>query len=287
MKACALALGSTLGLTGSSHSAGFAGRIAAAFALALAISWPLVAGAQQAAEPFEPYSGQAGKDVVWVPTPDRTVEATLDLAGLKPSDYVIDLGSGDGRMVIAAAKRGARGHGVEFNPKMVDYAQKRAQEAGVADRAKFIEGDMYAADISQATVMPLFLLTENLDRLAPNFLQLRPGTRIVTVTYTITDWEHDESADVGPDCNAWCRVFKYIVPADASGVWKLGDAELVVSQKFQKFTGKLGAATVEDGRLHGDEISFNVGGVPYYGTVSGNEMRGVRPNVWRATRSGG
>ncbi len=270
----------------SSRRAGLSPLAAAGLLLALSLSASWSAAAQQAAEPFEPYSGQAGKDVVWVPTPDRTVEATLDLAGLKPSDYVIDLGSGDGRMVIAAARRGARGHGVEFNPKMVDFAQKRAQEAGVADRAKFVEGDMYAADISQATVMPLFLLTQNLDELVPNFLKLRPGTRIVTVTYTITNWEHDESADVGPDCSAWCRVFKYIVPANANGVWKLGDSELVLSQKFQKFTGKLGAATVEDGRLHGDEISFNLGGVPYYGTVTGNEMRGVRPNMWRATRSG-
>lgn len=270
-----------------SRRAGFVVLASAVLAFSLSVSVPGSAVAQQAAEPFEPYSGQAGKDVVWVPTPDRTVEATLDLAGLKPTDYVIDLGSGDGRMVIAAAKRGARGHGVEFNPKMVDYAQKRAQEAGVADTAKFVEGDMYAADISQATVMPLFLLTQNLDQLVPNFLKLRPGTRIVTVTYTITDWEHDESAEVGPDCNAWCRVFKYIVPANANGVWKLGDSELVLSQKFQKFTGKLGATTVEDGRLHGDEISFIAGGVPYYGTVTGNEIRGVRPNAWRATRTGG
>lgn len=269
-----------------------AGRRAAAFSLAASMTLAVTlsasgAFAQQTDEPFEPYSGQAGKDVVWVPTPDKSVEMTLTLAGLKPGDYVIDLGSGDGRMVIAAAKRGARGHGVEFNPKMVDYARKRAQEAGVAERAQFVEGDMYVADISKATVLPLFLLTQNLDQLVPNFLKLRPGTRIVTVTYTITDWDYDETADVGPACREWCRMFKYIVPADASGRWKLGDADFVVTQQFQKFTGKLGAATVEAGRLHGDEISFNVGGVPYYGTVTGDEMRGVRPNAWRATRSGG
>ncbi len=261
-------------------------RFAAAVTLACALSAP-GAFAQPTNEPFEPYSGQAGKDVVWVPTPDKSVEATLNLAGLQPSDYVIDLGSGDGRMVIAAARRGARGHGVEFNPKMVDYARKRAEEAGVADRAQFVEGDMYVADISKATVMPLFLLPQNLDELVPNFLKLRPGTRIVTVTYTITDWDHDETAEVGPDCREWCRMFKYIVPANASGAWKLGDADLVVTQKYQKFTGKLGAATLENGRLHGDEISFTVGGVSYYGSVTGGEMRGVRPHAWRATRSGG
>ncbi len=260
------------------------GALAAA-SCALFLSWGALA--QDTAEPFEPYSGQAGKDVVWVPTPDKTVAATLDLAGLTPADYVIDLGSGDGRMVIEAARRGARGHGVEFNPKMVDYSRKRAQEAGVADRAQFVEGDMYVADISKATVLPLFLLTQNLDRLVPNFLKLRPGTRIVTVTYTITDWDHDEFADVGPDCKTWCRVFKYIVPANANGVWKFGEFDLVVSQKFQKFTGRLGATPIEDGQLYGDEISFMVGGVPYYGTVSGDEMRGVRPGTWKATRTGG
>jgi SAM-dependent methyltransferase len=262
----------------------------AALALGVAISFAAATGAgaqQQSDEPFEPYSGQAGKDVVWVPTPDRTVEATLDLAGLKPTDYVIDLGSGDGRMVIAAAKRGAQGHGVEFNPKMVAYATKRAQEAGVADRAKFVEGDMYVADISKASVLPLFLLTDNLDRLVPNFLKLRPGARIVTVTYTISGWEHDETAEVGPDCNAWCKVYKYIVPADAAGAWKLGEADLVVTQKFQKLSGTLGGAPIENGRLHGDEISFTVRGVDYYGSVNGNEMRGVRPNAWRAARAGG
>ena len=132
--------------------------LAASLTLAFAMSAP-GAIAQQTNEPFEPYSGQAGKDVVWMPTPDKSLEMTLNLAGLNPSDYVIDLGSGDGRTVIAAARRGARGHGVEFNPKMVDYARKRAQEAGVADRAQFIEGDMFVADISKATVMPLFLLT--------------------------------------------------------------------------------------------------------------------------------
>ena len=255
--------------------------------LALGVTLSLAGGgarAQKAEEPFEPFSGQPGKDVVWVPTPDETVDATLDLAGLKPSDYVIDLGSGDGRMVIGAARRGASGHGVEFNPKMVAYSTKRAQEAGVADRAKFVEGDMYVADLSKATVLPLFLLTENLDRLRPNFLKLKPGTRIVTVTYTISDWDHDEMAEVGDKCTAWCRVYKYIVPANADGNWKLGDKDLVVTQKFQKFTGTLGEASVTNGRLHGDEISFTAGGLTYYGAVDGDEMRGAKPNAWRATR---
>ncbi|MBX9757146.1 MAG: methyltransferase domain-containing protein [Beijerinckiaceae bacterium] len=242
--------------------------------------------AQGAGEPFEPYSGQPGKDVVWVPTPQATVDVALNLAALTPRDYVIDLGSGDGRMVISAARRGARGHGVEFNPKMVEISQAYARDAGVADRAAFIEGDMYAADLSKASVLPLFLLPVNLDKLVPNFLKLRPGVRIVTVGYTITDWDHDEVATVAPPCNAWCSVYKYIVPADANGKWKLAGQDFIVAQKFQKFTGTLGGIPIEEGRLHGDEISFAAGGAYYYGTVTGNEMRGLRPNEWRASRTG-
>jgi SAM-dependent methyltransferase len=255
-------------------------------ALALACAAPGVA-AQQTGESFEPYSGQPGKDVVWVPTPDATVEVALNLAALTPQDYVIDLGSGDGRMVIAAARRGARGHGVEFNPKMVDLSNRYAKEAGVADRATFIEGDMYVADLSKATVLPLFLLTQNLDKLVPNFLKLRPGVRIVTVGYTISNWDHDEIATVPRPCNAWCTVYKYIVPANANGAWKLAESDFLIEQKFQKFTGSLGGVAVQEGRLLGEEISFLVGGVQYYGSVNGSEMRGLRPKAWRATKVGG
>ena len=129
--------------------------------------------------PFEPTPGQAGKDVVWVPTPPELVEKMLDMAKVTPQDIVMDLGSGDGRNVIAAAKRGARAIGFEFNPDMVALSRRLAQEAGVPDRATFVEGDMFEADISKATVLALFLLPSNLDKLAPKFLALKPGTRIV------------------------------------------------------------------------------------------------------------
>ena len=135
---------------------------------------------------YEPTPGQAGKDVVWVPTPQELVEKMLDMAKVTPQDIVIDLGSGDGRNVIAAAKRGARAFGFEFNPEMVALSRRKAQEAGVADRATFIEGDMYEADISKATVLALFLLPSNLDKLAPKFLALRPGTRMVNNTFQVT-----------------------------------------------------------------------------------------------------
>ena len=144
--------------------------------------------------------GQAGKDVVWVPTPPELVEKMLDMARVTPQDVVIDLGSGDGRNVISAAKRGARAIGVEYNPDMVALSRQKAQEAGVADRATFIEGDMYEADISKATVLALFLLTSNLDKLAPKFLALKPGTRIVNNTFHVTNWEADASETIEGTC---------------------------------------------------------------------------------------
>ncbi|MSQ52061.1 MAG: class I SAM-dependent methyltransferase [Betaproteobacteria bacterium] len=136
-------------------------------------------------KPFEPYSGQPGKDVVWVPTPAATVSKMLDVARVTPQDFVMDLGSGDGRNIIAAAKLGARALGVEYNPDMVTLSEREAAKEGVADKAKFVQGDMFTADISQATVMALFLLPDNLRKLNQKFLDLRPGTRIVVNTFGI------------------------------------------------------------------------------------------------------
>jgi ubiquinone/menaquinone biosynthesis C-methylase UbiE len=164
-------------------------------------------------EPFKPVSGQAGKDVVWVPTSPALVEKMLDIAKVTPNDFVIDLGSGDGRMVIAAAKRGARALGVEFNPEMVKLSRQLAQEAGVADRATFVEGDMYEADISKATVMALFLLPENLRRLEPKFRALPPGTRIVVNTFGIPEWEPEVTETMTGDCTSWCTAMLYRVPS--------------------------------------------------------------------------
>ena len=133
--------------------------------------------------------GQEGKDVVWVPTSPELLEKMLDMAKVTPQDFVMDLGSGDGRNIIAAAKRGANGLGVEFNPDMVALSEQLAREAGVSDRAKFVQGDMYAADISKATVLALFLLPHNLEQLQDKFLALPPGTRIVMNTFTLPGWE--------------------------------------------------------------------------------------------------
>jgi ubiquinone/menaquinone biosynthesis C-methylase UbiE len=178
-------------------------------ALLLTLSAFIQASPQQE---FKPVSGQAGKDVVWVPTAPPLVEKMLDLAKITPDDFVIDLGSGDGRMVIAAAKRGARALGVEFNPKMVELARQLAREAGVADRATFVEGDMYEADISKATVLALFLLPENLRRLEPKFRVLPAGTRIVVNTFGIPDWTADVQEQITENCTNWCTAMLYRVP---------------------------------------------------------------------------
>ncbi len=185
----------------------------AALALLIAAA-PAPAAAQSAT--FKPEVGQPGKDVVWVPTPEVMVEKMLDMAKVGPDDFVIDLGSGDGRNVIGAAKRGARALGVEYNPDMVELSRRNATAAGVGERARFERGDMYEADISKASVMALFLLPSNLLQLRPKFLALAPGSRIVSNTFLIADWTPDAS-DRLDGCEMWCEVHLWIVPAQAGG----------------------------------------------------------------------
>jgi hypothetical protein len=245
----------------------------------------------QEKKPFEPVVGQSGKDVVWVPTPLVTVEKMLDLAKVTPQDFVMDLGSGDGRNIIAAAKRGARGIGVEWNQDMVDLSNRMAREAGVADKAQFVQGDMYAADISKANVMAMFLLTENLDKLMPKFLDLKPGSRIVINGFGISGWTPDVTERAGGDCGSWCTVHLFHVPAKVGGTWQLGKGTLTIKQSFQKITGTLatgGNSTPIEGSLNGEAISFTAGGATYTGQVSGNamsgEVKGGSGGKWSATK---
>jgi SAM-dependent methyltransferase len=256
---------------------------AAAACLAIAAAAP--AGAQD--KPFVPVVGQQGKDVVWVPTPQATVEKMLDVARVAPQDFVMDLGSGDGRNIIAAAKRGARALGVEYNPDMVELARRTAEREGVADKASFVQGDMYEADISQATVLALFLLPENLDRLAPKFLALSPGTRIVVNQFWIEGWNPDETHRAEGDCEAWCSVLLFVIPARVAGTWRLPAGELKLAQHYQTLSGTLMAAGTEHpisgGRLRGDRITFVAGGVTYAGRVRGERMEGAGGG-WGATR---
>jgi len=244
------------------------------------------------AEPYQPRVGQPGKDVVWVPSPEEMVERALDLAAVSPKDYVIDLGSGDGRNVIAAAKRGAQALGVEFNADLVQLSKQYAVKAGVGDRASFVQGDMFEADISKATVMALFLLPDNLRRLREKLFDLRPGSRIVANTFGIEGWKPDESKTYEDGCTSWCTVMLWIVPAKVEGSWKLPSGELKVTQEFQNFSGTLGTTAVENGHLRGEEITFTAGGAQYTGRVNGNSMNGSvkKPDgtesKWSATRAG-
>ena len=232
----------------------------------------------QTQTPFEPQVGQPGKDVVWVPTDEQLVEKMLDLAKITPQDFVMDLGSGDGRNIIGAAKRGARAVGVEYNPQMVELSRQNAKKAGVADKATFIEGDMYEADISKATALVLFLLPVNLEKLTPKFLDMKPGTRIVDNTFAIPGWDPDVTERLETDCQTWCSALLWIVPAKVQGSWRLPDGQIAFDQKFQMVTGTVqtgsGSAQIENGKLRGEEITFSAGGNQYTGKVNGDTIEG-------------
>jgi precorrin-6B methylase 2 len=238
------------------------------------------AGAQTPAPagPYKPTVGQSGKDAVWVPTSAAMVEKMLDMAGLTPDDFVMDLGSGDGRTIIAAARRGARGIGVEYNPELVELSAREAAAAGVADKASFVQGDMYAADISKATVMALFLLPRNLEKLAPKFLELQPGARLVANTFWIDGWTPDATETLVDNCDSWCTAMLFVVPARVQGTWRLPDGELALTQSFQMLEGTLtaGATTTPvKGRLRGREITWTAGTREFSGRVEGDTMTGT------------
>ena len=250
--------------------------------------------AQQAPAPpqedFVPQVGQAGKDVVWVPTPPELVEAMLDLAKVTPQDYVMDLGSGDGRNVIAAARRGATAMGVEYNPNMVQLSKKNAAAAGVAAKAQFVEGDMYKADISKASVMALFLLPSNMLELRDKFLNLRPGSRIVSNTFGIEGWRPDETVTIEKGCSAWCTALLWIVPSKVAGTWRTGEGNLVLEQQYQNVTGTLNGKPIQSGKLRGDQLRFLVGTAEYTGKVNGTRIDGSLRSggpaeTWTATKT--
>lgn len=250
--------------------------------------------AQPGEKGYEPTVGQAGKDVVWVPTPPALVEKMLDLARVAPADYVVDLGSGDGRMVIAAAKRGARALGVEYNPDLVALARRRAAEEGVAGRATFVQGDMYKADVSDATVLVLFLLPRNLRRLTPKFLDMKAGSRIVSNAYAIEGWQADEVGTLEGDCRSWCSARLYIVPARVAGTWQLPQGTLRIMQRFREIWGELASGSARtplaNPTLSGDRIRFTIGLTQFAGRVRGDAMSGEATGAyhghWKAIRIG-
>ena len=260
-------------------------------ALAVLASAPALA--QDAKQVFTPTEGQAGKDVVWVPTPAAMVERMLDVAKVTAQDIVMDLGSGDGRNIIAAAKRGARATGVEYNQDMVDLSKRLATEAGVGGpngKAQFIQGDMYVADISQASVMAIFLLPHNMEKLRDKFLALKPGSRIVSNTFAIPDWEADYTETM-PDCTtSWCTILLWYVPAKVEGTWQTPQGALTLSQQYQRFSGSQGTTPVAEGRINGEQVTFMLGQNRVTATVKGNVMEGTmnangKLTPWRATKT--
>jgi hypothetical protein len=245
-------------------------------------------GAQQGSSPTEPRLNQPGKDVQWVPTPPALVEKMLDLARLTPRDFLVDLGSGDGITVIAAARRGARALGLEYDRSLVELARRNAAAAQVADRARFKRADIFKTDFSRATVVTTFLLpTLNL-QLRPTILATKPGTRVVSNTFPMGEWEPDEKATIEP-CDHWCTALLWIVPARIAGTWRTPQGELTLMQRFQNVTGTLEKSPISDARLIGDEFRFRAGDATVAGRVDGPRISGTRTVVgrsapWSATR---
>ncbi len=244
---------------------------------------------QQSGSGYVPQVGQRGKDVVWVPTPQELVDKMLDIAQVTPSDFVIDLGSGDGRTVITAAKLGAKALGIEYNPDMVALSKENAKKAGVTDKAEFMEADLYTADLSKATVITMFLLPEINLKLRPTLLDLKPGTRIVSNTFTMGEWEEDYKVTTEENWNSWNTAYMWIIPAKVAGSWKLGNGELDITQEYQMVRGTFKSGgktiTINDGRLRGDEITFAVNKEKYTGKVNGDSMLGTMEDSSKGTKS--
>ena len=236
---------------------------------------------------FEPQVGQAGKDVIWVPSPDDIVDRMLTMAQVTPNDFVMDLGAGDGKIAIAAAKKfGARAQGIEYNPDMVKHANDNAQKAGVAGsgagKALIRHGDIFTTDFSQATVITMYLLPGLNMKLRPQLLAMRPGTRVTSHSFSMEDWEADETSSVDGR-----RAYFWVIPAIVQGGWMLEaggqKAELGLEQQFQKIHGTIAIGPLQAGlreaRLRGPNIAFayvDATGTrrDFTGRVNGGKMEG-------------
>jgi len=272
-------------------------------ALRLLLVSVLLLAAPSYAQKFEPHVGQAGKDVIWVPTPDEVVDRMLTMAQLGPNDIHFDLGAGDGKIAIAAAKRGAIATGIEYNPDMAKYANERAQAAGVAGvgpgKAIIRQADIFVTDFSKATVITLYLLPTLNMKLRPQILSMKPGTRVVSHSFTMEDWEADEISTLDGR-----KAYFWLVPAQVGGSWNLEAGsqrgEIVIEQTFQKINGWVNLSkTVQGGlreaRLRGPDIAFayvDQSGMrrEFTGKVDGKRMEGTfrdakgQEGRWSATR---
>lgn len=258
--------------------------LGATAAMAQTAASPAKAGEQKA---YVPDVGQEGKDVIWVPTPQSLVDKMLDMAKVTPKDRLMDLGSGDGRTVITAAQRGLTAQGIEYNPDLVELSRQNAKRAGVADRATFVAQDLFTTDLSKADVITMFLLSTINEKLRPKLLELPAGTRVVSNTFRMGDWEPDASETVTENCQTYCTALLWIVPAKVQGKWDLGGQTLQLDQHYQVLSGKLGSVPISDARLDGTSITFTANGVRYAGVVNGRTMSGsaAGKGEWNAKRS--
>jgi hypothetical protein len=262
-------------------------RPAFAAVLVAALAFGTTALAQSPGYSYTPDVGQAGKDVVWVPTPQPVVDKMLELANITPKDTVLDLGSGDGRTVITAAKRGVKAHGVEYNPDMAALARANAEKEGVSKMATFQTADLFEIDLSQATVITMFLLPTINERLRPKLLELPAGTRVVSNSFPMGDWKPDRSETVSQGCSNYCTALMWVVPAKAAGTWQMDGQRLTLKQSFQNLEGTLGSNAISDAKLEGKKIAFTANGVRYEGMVDGNAMKGTAAGgkTWSARKS--
>ena len=251
-----------------------------AFSLNAFAQYPAAGGDDK----YQPRLGQEGKDVIWMPTGGELVTLMLKTAKVTPDDLVYDLGAGDGKIAIAAAKEfGARSIGIEFNPDMAAFAQRNAVRAGVGDRVKIINGDIFKEDFSKATVVTLYLLPDLNLKLRPILLKMKPGTRVVSHAFTMGDWEADQEIEAGQ------RGYFWIVPANVAGDWVIDGIEtqnkvvLNLVQRYQRIGGSLTvggkAQPILNPSLEGDKLSFgyidrnnNLHNVKL--TVNGSQLKG-------------
>jgi SAM-dependent methyltransferase len=238
-----------------------------------------LAAAPLLAQQYEPTVGQEGKDVIWVPTPEAVVAAMLDVAEAKLGDFLVDLGSGDGRIAIAAAKKGIRAMGIEYSPEMVQLSKELAEKQGLSGKVEFRQADIFESDFSQATIVTMYLLPQLNLKLRPKILDMKPGTRIVAHAFDMGDWQPDRTEHVEER-----SVYLWIVPAKVEGTWASNEGELSLKQNFQKVEGTGKARDQElpisDGKLRGDRLTFNIktdNGTVYEfaGTVNGKSMTGT------------
>jgi len=271
---------------------------------ALLAAWALLAAetlaAQPAAAPAPPQIGQVSKDSVWVPTPERLIRRMLQLADVTGDDFVVDLGAGDGRIPIYAARHfGARAIGVELEENLVVLARESAKAQGVSHLARFVRQDLFDFDLSGATVIALYISPGVMSKLKPRLAGLKPGTRVVSHFFTLEEWEPDETVRAEDRAG-----YLWVVPADVRGAWTVTTADdalrVTIEQTHQRLTARAEragkAVPVISTRLRGTEIAFTAfdadgGARRYRGRVEAGRMsgdsdgHGVQPLPWSATRN--